>query len=149
MDMWAWGILRALAINIEKVSSAVEMVLPLGVFMTTMPRLVAASTSTLSTPTPARPMVPLSGRGGEARPFRLLGQYKGTLILLEGPDGLYLVDQHVAHERILYERMKMQLDKGGIPAQALLVPETIALHEDEADARRAGVHVCSYPECCT
>src|SRR5688572_23355317 len=39
----------------EKVSSAVEMVLPLGVFMTTMPRWVAASTSTLSTPTPARP----------------------------------------------------------------------------------------------
>src|SRR5256885_12559798 len=39
----------------EKVSSAVEMVLPLGVFITTMPRWVAASTSTLSTPTPARP----------------------------------------------------------------------------------------------
>jgi len=34
-----------------------------------------------------RPIVPLSGRRGEVRPFRLLGQYKGTLILLEGPDG--------------------------------------------------------------
>src|SRR3989442_15136204 len=41
--------------SIEKVNSAVEMVLPPGVFMTTIPRCVAASTSTLSTPTPARP----------------------------------------------------------------------------------------------
>ena len=41
--------------SIETVSSAVEMVFPLGVFITTMPRVVAASTSTLSTPTPARP----------------------------------------------------------------------------------------------
>ena len=41
--------------SIEKVNSAVEMVLPLGVFITTIPRWVAASTSTLSTPTPARP----------------------------------------------------------------------------------------------
>ena len=55
MDTCACGILRARAIIIEKVNSAVEIVLPAGVFITTMPRLVAASTSTLSTPTPARP----------------------------------------------------------------------------------------------
>ena len=55
MDILAWGILRASDISMEKVNSAVEMVLPPGVFMTTMPRWVAVSTSTLSTPTPARP----------------------------------------------------------------------------------------------
>src|SRR5438552_3001991 len=43
--------------SIEKVSSAVEIVLPPGVFMTTIPRWVALSTSTLSTPTPARPTI--------------------------------------------------------------------------------------------
>ena len=79
----------------------------------------------LATPSYApieRAIVPLSGRSGEARPFRLLGQYKGTLILLEGPDGLYLVDQHVAHERILYERLRRALVAERTPVQHLLTP---------------------------
>jgi DNA mismatch repair protein MutL len=72
-------------------------------------------------------MVPLSGRRGEARPFRLLGQYKGTLILLEGPDGLYLIDQHVAHERILYERLRRALLARTTPVQHLLTPILLEL----------------------
>jgi DNA mismatch repair protein MutL len=74
-----------------------------------------------------RPIVPLSGRSGEARPFRLLGQYKGTLILLEGPDGLYLIDQHVAHERILYERLRRSMSGEGMPVQNLLTPVLLEL----------------------
>lgn len=74
-----------------------------------------------------RPMVPLSGRTGEARPFRLLGQYKGTLILLEGPDGLYVIDQHVAHERILYERVRRAMIAESTPVQHLLTPILLEL----------------------
>ncbi len=77
-------------------------------------------------------MVPLSGRSGEARPFRILGQYKGTLILLEGPDGLYLIDQHVAHERLLYERLRRSLAGERTASQTLLTPPLLELGPAEA-----------------
>jgi DNA mismatch repair protein MutL len=66
-----------------------------------------------------------------------LAQLQGVYILAQNRHGLVVVDAHAAHERILYERMKRQLDGGGIPAQGLLVPESVALHEDEADALEA------------
>jgi DNA mismatch repair protein MutL len=79
-----------------------------------------------------RAAVPLSGRGGEVRPFRLLGQYKGTLVLLEGPDGLYLIDQHVAHERLLYERLRVSLAERRPASQRLLEPHILDLSPAEA-----------------
>jgi len=78
-----------------------------------------------------RAPVPLSGRRGEQRPFRLLGQYKGTLILLEGPDGLYLIDQHVAHERLLYERLRRTMERENTPSQKLLDPPVLELSAAE------------------
>jgi DNA mismatch repair protein MutL len=87
--------------------------------------------ATASYTPPERAAVPLSGRHGEVRPFRLLGQYKGTLILLEGPDGLYLVDQHVAHERILYERLRRSLAAATPPSQVLLTPLLLDLSPAE------------------
>jgi DNA mismatch repair protein MutL len=71
--------------------------------------------------------VPLSGRGSGPDRFRLLGQYKGSLLLLEGPDGLYLIDQHVAHERILYERLRRSLEAADHRSQALLAPALLEL----------------------
>ncbi|MEM7583100.1 MAG: DNA mismatch repair endonuclease MutL [Acidobacteriota bacterium] len=95
----------------------------------------SASPARIAQPTwrPQEPrIVPLSGRSGEARPFRILGQYKGTLILLEGPDGLYLIDQHVAHERLLYERVRRSLHGERSTSQALLTPLLLELGQSEA-----------------
>ncbi len=64
--------------------------------------------------------VPLS-RGGSGS-LRLLGQYKGALILVEAADSLLLVDQHAAHERVLYERFRRHLLERSTHSQKLLVP---------------------------
>ena len=77
-------------------------------------------------------VVPLSGRSGEERPFRLLGQYKGSLILLEGPDGLYIIDQHVAHERILFERLQRALRAETVVSQDFVEPLILELGVSEA-----------------
>lgn len=81
--------------------------------------------------------VPQAAPAAEPALGHALAQLHGVYVLAQNRQGLVLVDAHAAHERILYERMKLQIDKGGIPAQALLVPETLALHEDEADALEA------------
>lgn len=62
-----------------------------------------------------------------------LAQLKGIYILAENAQGLILVDMHAAHERITYERMKESFGCGGIQTQPLLVPESIAVSEKEAD----------------
>ena len=63
--------------------------------------------------------------------LRVIGQLHNTYILCEAEDGLVLIDQHAAHERVLYE----QLGRGGkMASQALLVPETVDLGFREAQA---------------
>jgi DNA mismatch repair protein MutL len=61
-------------------------------------------------------------------------QFHETYIVSQTQDGLVIVDQHAAHERIVYERMKAALEKSGIARQILLIPEIVEL--DEADAAR-------------
>ena len=58
-------------------------------------------------------------------------QLHGTYILAQTQDGIVIVDQHAAHERLVYERMKTQIEAGGIARQALLVPEIVELSEAE------------------
>ncbi len=66
-------------------------------------------------------------------PLRVVGQVAQMFIVAEGPDGLYLIDQHAAHERVLYEQMLSRWAEGDVPAQPLLEPETVQLPSDEAD----------------
>ena len=62
-----------------------------------------------------------------------LAQLKGVYVLAENAQGLVLVDMHAAHERIMYERLKIAMASEGLRGQPLLVPESIAVSQREAD----------------
>jgi DNA mismatch repair protein MutL len=59
--------------------------------------------------------------------LRVIGQAHETYILAEGPDGVYLVDQHAAHERVMFERVKERFDQNASESQPLLEPASVDL----------------------
>jgi DNA mismatch repair protein MutL len=61
-------------------------------------------------------------------------QIHETYIVAQTEDGIVIVDQHAAHERLVYERMKQMLANGGVRRQALLIPEVVELDPSEAEA---------------
>ncbi|CAA9547841.1 MAG: DNA mismatch repair protein MutL [uncultured Sphingosinicella sp.] len=65
------------------------------------------------------------------------GQVAATYIVAEAEDGLVLVDQHAAHERLVLERMRKALGNGGVARQALLLPEVVELDEVACDRLEA------------
>ena len=95
-----------------------------GNIMDTVPRLDAASTempSEQEAPLPAE-QLPL----GAAR-----GQVHENYIIAQTSDGLVIVDQHAAHERLVYEKLKHQMAENGVAAQALLIPEIVELSDGD------------------
>ena len=58
-------------------------------------------------------------------------QVHDTYIVAETEDGIVIVDQHAAHERLVYERMKKALGNGGVKRQPLLIPEVVEMDESE------------------
>jgi len=64
--------------------------------------------------------------------LRPLGQVAGCYILAEGPDGLYIIDQHAAHERIMFEKVLASRGQASVRSQALLDPQNIELSPIEA-----------------
>ena len=64
--------------------------------------------------------------------LRSVGQVGAAYLVAEGPDGLYLIDQHAAHERVLFEKLMRAWEDGAVEAQRLLMPVTISLSHSEA-----------------
>jgi DNA mismatch repair protein MutL len=63
--------------------------------------------------------------------LRSIGQIANAYLVAEGPDGLYLIDQHAAHERVLFERLMSQRNSA-VPSQTLLHPAAVELSADQA-----------------
>ena len=70
---------------------------------------------------------------------RAIGQLQNTYILVETDEGLEIVDQHIAHERILYEELESQLKDGEIPRQSFLIPVRLELPLEDASHLEAGL----------
>src|SRR5690242_705683 len=85
----------------------------------------------VSAGTPAGSEEPPDSPAGFEAP---LLQVFDTYIVYQGPDGIIIVDQHSAHERVLYEAVLDQLSGVGAPAQRLLLPLTVDLTDEELDA---------------
>ncbi|MBA7473366.1 DNA mismatch repair protein MutL [subsurface metagenome] len=82
-----------------------------------------AASATEAPPTPAVSLPVL----------RILGQLMSSYIIAEGPDGLYLIDQHAAHERILFDRIKQQRSRREVEVQGLLEPATFEVSPQQAE----------------
>ena len=107
---------------------------------------IAAPTSTEPFTTPVQAPPPTPYEGGlsarvEAEPAAPEADYPlgvaraqlhETYVVAQTEDGIVIVDQHAAHERLVYEDMKRQMAEGGVKRQALLIPDIIELAEDEA-----------------
>ena len=59
--------------------------------------------------------------------LRMIGQAQETYLLAEGPDGVYMIDQHAAHERVRFEEITSALETGTPDAQQILEPESVTL----------------------
>jgi len=65
--------------------------------------------------------------------FRILGVLNKLYVLMENAEGLVLVDQHAAHERILFEELRRRMEEKGVPSQRLLLPQVIELTPRDAE----------------
>ena len=83
--------------------------------------------------TSAPPVAPPAAAETRLPIMRVVGQVGAAYIIAEGPEGLYLIDQHAAHERILYEQLLAQWRQRHVTSQGLVAPATVYLSPSQAD----------------
>ncbi len=88
-------------------------------------------------PAPISPITP----SNEASDFRILGVLNKLYVLMESRDGLVLMDQHAAHERVLFEQMRRAMEHEGVPAQRLLLPLTLEVSPRDFDVLQRNLPV--------
>jgi DNA mismatch repair protein MutL len=72
-------------------------------------------------------------RDAAQQQFQIIGVLSKLYVLMENADGLVLVDQHAAHERILFEELRRRMEEQGVPTQKLLLPQTFDVPPRDAD----------------
>ncbi|MEG2972557.1 MAG: DNA mismatch repair endonuclease MutL [Clostridium sp.] len=103
-----------------------------GVFKESEQMFEQAKTST-NEPIYVYEQVPSPEENNRLPKLRIVGQIGLTFIIAEGNDGMYIIDQHAAHERIFYEKYQSEFEKFSIKSQPLLVPlvETLSISEKQ------------------
>jgi DNA mismatch repair protein MutL len=76
--------------------------------------------------------------------LRVIGQVGAAYIVAEGPDGLYLIDQHAAHERVLFEAFKLQAAAEQVVSQALLEPVVVEVPASAAVVLESQMHTLGH-----
>ena len=115
-----------------------------------VPQIGATATTYASTPEPKQAVLTSPSDGLTSLPpvapqtpmvslptLRILGQLLSSYIIAEGRDGLYLIDQHAAHERILFEKIKQQRSQQEIEVQGLLEPVAFEVNPKQEEVLKS------------
>jgi DNA mismatch repair protein MutL len=117
------------------------------------PAVFAAPTTFTPAPPPDRRMDAAPAAGAQALPqsaaegregppqFRILGVIHRLYVVMESPEGLVLMDQHAAHERVMFEKIRQSLEAEGVPTQRLLIPVTLRTGPKETDLIRRNLDI--------
>ena len=105
---------------------------------TFQPSFMASPLASRPTVSHAQPSSSVHSAAVESPTLRVLGQASNTYIVAEGPNGIFLMDQHAAHEQVLYERIVAEMKQGSPSVQALLEPAPVELSPEHQELVKDG-----------